>query len=734
MGGGLFHRKSLGRALWFAATVVLTGFVSSSAADPGNAWNAWNSPHFEGGANTMYSSFSERPKFLDPGRSYSSNEYVFLAQIYEPPLQYHYLKRPYQLTPLTVARMPEVVFVDADGRRIQDAGKAAHTIYRLEIKPGILYQPHPAFAQSPDERNFLYHDIPDTANYRTLSAFEHHATRELTAADYVYQMKRLADPKTHCPIARLLATHIVGFADLREQLSKLRAANAPVDLRAFDMEGVRATGRYTYEIKVKRSYPQFIYWLAMPFFSPMPWEADVFYDQQALKKHNVVLNWYPIGTGAYMLTENNPNLRMVLSRNPNYRKEYYPSEGAPGDAQKGLLVDAGKQIPFINKAIFSLEKENIPYWNKFLQGYYDVSGVSSDSFDQALQVTADGEFELGQLMINKGMRLASVVQATIIYIGFNMQDPVVGGDSERARKLRRALSIAIDMEEFISIFLNGRGVTAQGPIPPGIFGHDEGDNRVNPYTHFIHQGAIKRRPLSDAQRLMEEAGYADGIDAKTGKPLVLYFDTTDAGPDARSFLNWMRKQFAKLKIQLVIRNTDYNRFQQKVRQGNAQIFRWGWNADYPDPENFLFLFYGPNAKVRGGENATNYQNAQFDRLFKQSETMANSEERLVLIDKAVEILRRDAPWIWGFHPKSYSLHHAWLTNVKPNLMGRNSLMYRRIDVDQRSDTITEWNQPTLWPLLFLLAAFVALLIPAIYIHRKSRSRRAIDPAPPTPVS
>lgn len=684
----------------------------------------WNSPYSgDGSENVMYSSFSERPKYLDPGRSYSSNEYIFLAQIYEPPLQYHYLKRPYELIPLTLERMPDIFYEDDDGNRVEAAEHAAHTVYELKIRPGIRYQPHPALARS-EEGAHLYHRLPGDAGYRKLADFEHHGTRELTAEDYVYQMKRLADPETHCPIAGVLSTHVVGFAELRETITRMRARGEPVDLRTLDIAGVRATGHHTYQIRIKNSYPQFIYWLAMPFFSPMPWEADVFYRQPALIRNNVVLNWYPIGTGAYMLTQNDPNLRMVLSRNPYYRTVYYPSEGEPSDAAGGLLADAGKKVPFIDRVVFSLERENIPYWNKFLQGYYDASGVASDSFDQALQVMSDGEFELSQTMLDKGIRLTSVVQATMIYIGFNMKDPIVGHEGgERARKLRHALSIAIDMEEYISIFLNGRGVVAHGPIPPAIYGH-RGDD-FNPYTHRIVDGEVQRRPLEDAHRLLAEAGYADGIDERTGKQLVLYFDTSGGGPDVRAHLNWMRKQFKRLGIQLVIRNTDYNRFHEKMRSGAAQIFRWGWNADYPDPENFLFLLYGGNAKFQGGENASNYNNPGFDALFKRLETMPDNQQRFELITEAVNVLRHDAPWIWGYHPKAYSLHHEWLHNVKPHLMARNGLQYRRIDTVKRGQRIDGWNTPEFTPLLFVLALLAVLIYAAARFYRQRLQRTAL---------
>ena len=215
----------------------------------------------------------------------------------------------------------------------------------------------------------------------------------------------------------------------------------------------------------------------------MPWEADYFYSQAGMTEKNITLDWYPVGTGPFMLSENNPNLRMVLERNPNFRGEAFPSEGESGDQASGLLDDAGKKMPFIDKAIYSLEKESIPAWNKFLQGYYDTSGIVSDSFDQAVQFNLQGNAELTDEMREKGIRLLTAVTTSTSYMGFNMADEVIGGDSERARLLRRAISIAVDYEEYISIFANGRGKPAQGPIPPGIFGNVQGEAGINPYVY-----------------------------------------------------------------------------------------------------------------------------------------------------------------------------------------------------------------------------------------------------------
>jgi ABC-type transport system substrate-binding protein len=296
---------------------------------------------------------------------------------------------------------------------------------------------------------------------------------------------------------------------------------------------------------------------------------------------------------------------------------------------------------------------------------------------------------------------------------------VVGGLSERARKLRQALSIAIDYDEFISIFLNGRGLPGQGPLPPGIFGYREGEAGINSVVFAWKAGRAQRRALDEAKKLLAEAGYPNGRDAKTGQPLTLYFDTAASGPEAKSRMDWFRKQFAKLDIQLVIRASDYNRFQDKMSKGSEQIFEWGWNADYPDPENFLFLLYGPNKKVgAGGENAANYQNPAFDRLFERMKDMDNGPQRQAVIDQMVKLAREDAPWIYAFHPKSFGLRHGWVKNAKPNLMAHNLLKYRRVEPAARAAYQAKWNRPALWPVLVTLVLLVALVWPAVAAYRR----------------
>lgn len=670
------------------------------------------------GKNILYSSFSERPKHLDPAIAYSSNEYALIAQIYEPPFQYHYLKRPYQLVPLTAESMPQVHYFDKSGARLADDAPVesiATSEYLITINPGIQYQPHPAFARQ--NGKYAYHELAEenTQVIETLDDFPLHDSRELMAEDYVHQIKRLAHPKIHSPIAEVMKEHIVGFTDLAAELKDVPLT----ELRDKQIAGVQVLDKYRYKIRINGNYPQFRFWLAMPFFAPMPWEADVFYAQPGLKEKNITLDWFPIGTGPYYLAENNPNRRMIMQKNPLYHDAFYPAEGESGDHASGLLADAGGKLPFIDKVVYMLEKETIPYWNKFLQGYFDASGIASDSFDQAVQFTGEGDAQLTPMMKDKDIQLQTAVTTSIYYMGFNMLDKVIGGDSARSRKLRQAISIAIDYEEYISIFMNGRGVASQGIIPPGIYGYLPGQQGINPYVYDWQQEKVQRKSIEAARQLMTEAGYADGVDPATDEALILYFDTTSVSVDDRPRMNWFRKQFKKLGIKLVIRPTDYNRFQEKMRSGSGQLFLWGWNADYPDPENFFFLLYGPNGKVKhGGENAVNYANPEFDRLFEQMRNMQDGDERLALILQMQDILRRDAPWVFGVHPKSFSLYHGWYKNLKPMLMVNNRMKYIRIDAAERQQKRTQWNTPQWWPLLLMLIILAGLAIPAVISYRR----------------
>jgi len=721
-------------ALWLAIAPLMAGLAGCS--------EVVNSPHPHGSekTNTLFTSFQERPKYLDPVSSYSNNETPWMLQIYEPLLGYHYLKRPYTLEGKTTVGMPEVRFLDKDGKPLPDdapADRIATSVYTLKLKPGIKFQPHPAFARRADG-SYLYHDLTpaDIEGKFEINDFPLNdaatTTRELTADDYVYQLKRLASPyvPTPSPLYGLLNQYIVDLKGLggrlRAEHKQALAGKSPRDLhlpwrdlRDVRFDGARALDAQTLEIRVAGKYLQFKFWMALSFFAPVPWEADKFYAQRGMADHALTLNQWPVGTGAFMLVEQSPN-RYVMERNPNYRREPYPCEGVPGDQEQGWLDDCGKPTPFVDRVISTIEKERQPLEAKIIQGYYDVPQIErlDDGFKLQQEIRDQtGRFKLLQ---EHGIQLPTSVEPNSWYMGFNWLDPVVGKGStpeqqERNRKLRQAISIVTDWEEYASVFFDtyGDAETAMSPVAPGLFGYRTGCDGINPVTHVCQDGRPQRRSIEEAKKLLAEAGYPGGRDAKTGTPLVMYYDSSGVGPAYQARLDWQQKQMRKLDIQLEIRAADYNRFQDRMRKGQAQIFFWGWNADYPDPENFLFLLNSTQSKVKfDGENAANYDNPEYDKLYDEMKNLPDGPQRQALIDKMVQIVQNDAVWMFGIFPGATGVYQTWVKNAKPSLILKDQAKYLRIDAALRAAKIAEWNQPRPWPIVVFIALAALVVWPA----------------------
>lgn len=731
---------------WIALIVLAACVVGLAAAMRSGVLDTPVNSPYEAGAestNTLFTAFTQRsPKYLDPASSYSSDETPYTYSIYQPLYQYDYLKRPYQLVPAAAAAIAAPRLLDAQGNELAPdapAESVAQSVYDIPIKPGIRFAPHPAFARD-EQGNYRYHSLgtADLDGIRSIPDFEHAGTRELTAHDYVYQIRRLASPRIVSPIYAQMSDHIVGLKAYGDRLREIDAARREagdtswMDLREHAFEGVEAVDDHTLRIRVIGKYPQFRYWLAMTFFAPMPWEAERFYSQPGMAQRNLTLNEWPVGTGPYMMAENIANRRIVLARNPYFDSVTYPCEGTPQDAQAGLLQDCGKTLPFIDRAVFSIEKEAVPLQGKFLQGYYDIPQIERGEYGVAFRVAAEDSEAKAALYSERGLKLPTTVEAGIWYMGFNWRDPVVGrGETpeqeERNRKLRHALSIAVDWEQYVAIFEANQAQVAQGPVPPGVLGHRSGPEAANPVVYDVVDGVMQRKSIEHAKQLLAEAGYPDGRDSVTGRPLVLHYDAMGGASGARPQFDWMQRQFAKLGIQLEVRSTDYNRFQDKMRNGVAQIFMWGWLADYPDAENFLFLLYGPNAKAGAdGENAANYVNKEFDELFDRMKYLEDGPEKEAVIFRMVEIVQQDAPWMFGYFPASGGAYHQWVGNAKPSQMVRNTLPYLKIDAELRARKIAEWNEPVWWPLGLLAVLLLLLVWPAMHLLRRRETATALS--------
>ena len=693
----------------------------------------WNNPHPPSpGGQLVYQSVMAPapPKHLDPALSYASDESLFISQIYQPPMGYHFLKRPYELIPEGVEDHPQETFLDEDGNVVDaDSEAIAFTRYTLKVREDQRYQPHPAFAvDDTGEPLYLFNSAEAGARYHQIPDFPATGDRSVRANDYAYQIKRLADPQLGSPMLGFMAQYIVGMKEFTERLGSIEREGW-LNLDGIPMEGLEVVDERTLNITIYGRYPQFVYWLAMHFFSPVAPEVDRFYSNPGFSDRNLTLDWWPVGSGPFMMVRNNPNSEIVLERNPNYREDYFPTEGAPGDLEAGNLVDAGKRIPFVDRAVYRLEKEVLPLWTKFLQGYYDRSGENHGNtnkvFDQAFVVGPDG-VEMSGDIADRDIRMDPDVKPGIYYYGFNMRDPVVGGYTEEKRKLRRALQIAFDVEEYLAIFNKGNGIVAHNLIPPGIAGHLEGEAGINPYTHQWVNGQAVRRSIDDAKQLLIEAGYPNGRDARTGEPLKIFLDVQSQAVDA-TIMNWIDRTFSRIGVQVEFRPADWNRTREKLLTGNSQIYSYGWLADYPDPENFLFLLHSPESPLIcecDGSNNSNFEHAEYDALFRQVRVTEPGPERDAMVARMVDIYREEAVWLYTYYPKDIYLSNSWVSNTKRHGISKATLKYINIDDELREAKRAEWNRPVTWPLYAGALGLAALILPGVTAYRRRQNATA----------
>jgi ABC-type transport system substrate-binding protein len=709
-------------------------------------------PEDESDLKVRYLPLGYEPRHLDPAHSYSSGESVLLAQVYEPAFQYHYLKRPYVLQPLTCREVPEPQFFDSKGNVLPpnaNPEQVARVSYEFHVKEGIRYHPHPCFAKNADG-SYAYRNLKEDAlkGIETPNDFPSKDTREVVAADHVHQIKRLCIPNLvkPCPILSTLSKYIDGMEEyaeaLQQELDEIRAKREreqgaayiqqiderenPIlfDLDKYPLPGVELVDRHTFRIHLKKPYPQLLYWMAMAFFAPMPPEATAFYEQAPLIDRNITLDRYPVGTGPFRFDVYKPNRLITFVRNPDYHEDYYPTEGEPTDRELGFLDAADQRLPFLDKLVYFREREGVPTWIKFLQGYYDFSGIGTTNFDQGVKFSGELEAaEVGDALRDKGISLTTQKSLSVFYYGFNMLDPVFGGYGEKKQKLRQAIAIAMDTEEYLQVFANGMGNELHGPVPEGIFGYTSGPEGINPYVFDWDEetGRPVRKSLDYARKLLAEAGYPGGI-GNDGKQLIVYFDNASTGGAADAYFRWLHRQFAKLNIVVVNRTTDGSSFVKKADEGKLQMFGWGWLLDYPDPENFLFLLYGPNSRAKfHGENSANYQNPEYDRLFLRMLAMPNSPERQEVIDQMNAILHRDLPWFSIRQQAAFTLKHDWMKNSKVSAITKCA-KYLDIDVASRDAYRRENNRPLRWPIYTLAALILLVALPAL--GRRIRKERS----------
>jgi oligopeptide transport system substrate-binding protein len=549
-------------------------------------------------------------KGLDPintGDTYSSNQ---AAMVYEGLLKYHYLKRPYTLVPNLAAEMPEV---SKDG-----------LTYTFKIRKGVKFHNNKCFPSGKG--------------------------RELKASDFVYSIQRLADARNVSVGWWLLDDKIVGLNEWRDRNKKLEKTNYD-DL---DIEGLKALDDYTLQFKLKKPFPQFLFSLAMSYTYAVSREAVEFYDKEFLNN--------PVGTGPFVTGTYTQSNTIVYTKNPNFRDMFYPTEGMPGDKEKGLLKDAGKKLPLVKKVIYNILPEEQPRWLNFLKGKVDKNDIPKDDFQNVVTPSKG----VTDTLAEKGIGLEISPDLDITYIVFNHDDPLFKDNV----KLKQAMSLAYNTAESNTLFYNDTAILAQTPIPPGIGGYDE--NYKNPYMQY---------DVEKAKKLLAEAGYPGG----KGLPAIEY--ETLSKTTSRQMAEFFKKQMEQIGVNIKINTQTWPQLTEKVKKRKAQMYGMAWLGDYPDAENFLQLIYGPNQAP--GPNGANFDNPDFNKRFEKITKMQPGPERAKLYGQLAQEYSEKVPWILGMHRTSYVMKHSWLKNYKFSTFEYGNAQYWDVDLKVKKELINK---------------------------------------------
>ena len=520
--------------------------------------------------------FSAGETGFDPAAVHDLYSLTLVQAIFETLYTYDYLARPVRIVPLTARALPVV----------EDGGR----VWTITLRPGIRFAPDPVFGGRP---------------------------RELTAADYVYSLKRLADPAIRSPWAFLVAGRFAG-------LDELAAAAQRSGRFDYDrpLAGIAAVDRYTLRLVLSRPDPNLVHVLAQPPTAAVAREAiDAYAEPGGRAQAN------PVGTGPYRLERWLRSARISLAANPDYRGftwDFTP-EDAEGRAVAGEML--GKSMPRIGRIEISIVEEDQGRWLAFAGGEIDILALEGPLAARVL----DGG-RLRQDEVRRGVRLARSIEPEINYVYWNLQDPVVGGLGRDKVALRRAMAMAYDVDEEIRVVRNGQAVAARFPIPPGVAGHRPD-----------WQSGVAFDPAA-ANALLDHFGYRRGKDGwrtlPDGAPLVVRLASR---PDSlgRAQDELWQKSLARIGVRLEVVKAKFAELRKAEKACRLQSALGSWIADTPDGDNFMQLLYGPN--VHQSNNAC-ARIPGYDWLYEASQQLPDGAERDRLYAEMTRLLEAYAPW------------------------------------------------------------------------------------------
>jgi ABC-type transport system substrate-binding protein len=508
---------------------------------------------------------------FDPVRVTDNYSSQIMEQVYETLLTYDYLARPAKVVANTAESLPEV----------GDKGKT----YLFHIRKGIYFHPDPAFKGK---------------------------RRELVAADYAYSIKRFMDPKNRSPWRFLIDGKIIGL----DALSAKAAKSGRFDYDA-QVAGLELVDRYTLRFHLTETDYNFAYIMAMPAMSAVAREVVEMYPDDT--------NAHPIGTGPYILTTWVRKSKMILDANPDYREVIWDFAGSDDPRDKAAVAAMkGKRIPQIGRVEISVISEEQSRWLAFQNGQIDYI----DRFGSFAPI-AIPQNKLAPDLAARGITLDRSVETEMTYYAFNIEDPVIGGMSKARIALRRAVNMAYDISQEISVIRKNQAMALQSPVPPGVVGYDPKYRSISRYDPAL------------ANKLLDYFGYKRGADGMRnnpdGSPLTIVL-TSEPQAISREYDELWKKSLDVIGLRFETRKSP---FSDNIKAAEAcQLAMWGsaWHSDYPDGENFMQLFYGPNTHQ---SNHACYRSPAFDKLYEQIKSIPSSPERDRMFDLMTRQLEVD---------------------------------------------------------------------------------------------
>jgi oligopeptide transport system substrate-binding protein len=587
------------RTARIAAAVVLIAIAASNAF----AQSA------EPAKKTLRLSFAAAESTFDPAASDDVPSSDIIRLIFDPPLEYDYHARPVKLRPATLAALPEV---SADGRT-----------FSLNVKPGIYFADDAVFGGK---------------------------KRELVAADYVYSMKRLLDPKVASPNYYLLENKIIGVKPIREAAEK----SGKFD---YDREisGLKALDRYRFQIVFEKPQFEFLYDLTASAFSAVAREVVEKYRDERNRVRE-----FPVGTNAYQLAKDEwkRSSRIVLTKNPNYREEFAPL--ADGKLSK-------QRTPIAERIEIGVIEEALPRVLAFQSGETDVLAVPLSMHDRMFDgVKLKAEYSA------KGIRHTRTLEPILNFSYFNMDDPVVGGTSLEKNALRRAIVMGFDYRRELEVVFKGQAEIAQQLIPPTQSGYSPALKLRPPYDPELARALLDRFNYKDCD--------GDGFREAPGcKPLTY---TRSSTPESRSRDQdeiW-KKSMDAIGIRIEFFKQKWPDLIEMSRTGKLQSWGWSWIAGGPSGDGYASLLVSRNINAI---NDMRFQNAQYDQLYDLTQSKPLGPEREKLYAAMSKIAAANTVLDFGYHTYANEVSQPWLVNYVRHPFWRTPWKFVDIDASKR---------------------------------------------------